>query len=126
MTDVVRKRNYPRAPVDSPAQYRTPAGSQYGARTGNISTGGVLLIAEDPQVLPHDRLELALQLPGLHGPMLVRCQVVWITEAPMFAGSRVHGFGVQFLDLPDGDFLALAALVENYVRLWERGTTPSA
>jgi len=122
---IVRRRNFPRAPVDSPVQYRTPSGHQYGARTGNISTGGVFLIADDPDVLPRERIEVALQLPGLDSPVLARCRVVWISDRPLFRGSRVYGFGVQFLDLPDGEFIALAALVENYCRLWEEGEMPS-
>ena len=51
---------------------------------------------------------------------------MWVAERPMFRGSRVLGFGVQFLDLPDGEFIALAALVEHYCRLWEEGTMPTA
>jgi len=123
---ITRKRHYPRAPVDSPVQYRTPSGHQYGARTGNISTGGVFLIADDPQVAPAESIELALQLPGLNGPMLVRCRVVWISQQPLFRGSRLHGFGVQFVNLSDGEVFALAALVENYCRLWDEGHTPTA
>lgn len=122
---IERKRNYPRAPVDSPAQYRTPTGHLFGARTGNISTGGAFILANDPQVLPRDPIELALQLPGLNGPMMMRCLVVWISERPLFQGSCVHGFGVQFLGLSDGEFFTLAALVENYCRLWDEGRMPA-
>jgi len=113
---VERKRNYPRATLDVAARYLTQEGNQRAAATGNISTGGVLLIAEDPQVMPHDEIHVSLQPPGLEQPIESSARVVWMSDRPLIGDTIVFGFGVQFLDLGEADFYTLALLVEKLTR----------
>ena len=111
MTDIVERRQDPRAPISLPVEVKTPKGTVNG-KTANISVGGLalLLFRESPSV--GDQFSIILSLPDHHETEFT-CKKRWSGE--MIADKTVYtAIGVQFTKISNKDRKIIASLVKEH------------
>jgi len=72
------------------------------AYASNISTGGLFVKTEKPLRLG-DQFMLRLQLPSLHEPLRVSCEVAWVRGATEATAKQPAGMGLKFIEMSKGD-----------------------
>jgi uncharacterized protein (TIGR02266 family) len=72
------------------------------AYASNISTGGLFVKTEKPLRLG-DQFMLRLQLPSLHEPLRVSCEVAWVRGATEASAKQPAGMGLKFIEMSKGD-----------------------
>ena len=72
------------------------------AYTGNISSGGLFIKAENP---PNkgERFLLKLQLPEIAEPLKIQCEVAWVRKQGEQADGGPSGMGVRFVEMSKKD-----------------------
>jgi uncharacterized protein (TIGR02266 family) len=72
------------------------------AYTRNISTGGLFIKTDKPLRLG-DQFLLRLQLPALHEPLKVSCEVAWVSGPSEATSKEPAGMGIKFIEMSKGD-----------------------
>jgi uncharacterized protein (TIGR02266 family) len=78
----------------------------FRAYTGNVSAGGLFINTENPLIIG-DQLSIKLQLPGLSGPLQIKCQVAWTRTKQQSQPGRPSGMGVKFTQISNRDYRVL-------------------
>jgi uncharacterized protein (TIGR02266 family) len=76
------------------------------AYTSNISTGGLFIKTDKPLRLG-DQFLLRLQVPALHEPLKVSCEVAWVRGLSEATPKEPAGMGIKFIEMSKGDREAL-------------------
>jgi uncharacterized protein (TIGR02266 family) len=76
------------------------------AYTSNISTGGLFIKTDKPLRLG-DQFLLRLQVPALHEPLKVSCEVAWVRGPSEVTAKEPAGMGIKFIEMSKGDREAL-------------------
>ncbi len=82
------------------------------AYTKNISTGGLSIKTENPLPPGHQFL-LKLEIPGMKGPMQIKCEVVWSHKRAESTPEKSSGMGVKFCEIPEKDHMYLKKYVSG-------------
>jgi len=80
------------------------------AYTGNISAGGLFIKTENP-LRPGRQFLLKLKLPGISGPLQIKCEVVWSRKREEGSPGKPPGMGVKFTEIAERDY----KLIKNYI-----------
>jgi uncharacterized protein (TIGR02266 family) len=81
------------------------------AYAANIGSGGLFIKTSKPLEKGEDFL-LKLQLPGIPGPMKIKCEVVWSKGEGSEPGNRPPGMGVKFTEVARRD----GAMLQRYLK----------
>ena len=74
----------------------------FRAYTGNVSAGGLFIKTEKP-LIPGDKLNIKLQLPGVSDPLKIKCEVSWARKKQESQPGRPAGMGVKFIMIAKRD-----------------------
>jgi uncharacterized protein (TIGR02266 family) len=82
------------------------------AFTGDISTGGLFIITENP-LKRGEEFILKLQLPGLDKPMVIKSLVAWSRKREGKEDTKPVGMGVKFSKITNNDLSRLKQYLQN-------------
>lgn len=82
------------------------------AYTGNLSSGGLFIQTE--KLLPSGHnFPLNLQLPGVPGPLLIKCKVAWFRKPEDCGTGQLPGMGVKFTKISKKDYRILKGFISK-------------
>lgn len=86
------------------------------AYTGNISSGGLFIKAENP---PNkgEKFLLKLQLPEMAEPLKIQCEVAWVRKQGEQAEGGPSGMGVRFLEMSKKDEQLLRQYITDIMKV---------